>query len=172
MKICLYAVAFVLLAVPALAQSNLVVNIPGDNTCSTAKGEPGFNALAWSTGGSDAGTVIKTGVVNLQSLNITKNMDACSEKLIKDFLSGTLIPSMTLIQYQNSAAGPYAAATVTLTNTYVSSWQVSGAASYLPTESVSFTFGKMCVATISLSATGQQQAPQKVCYDAVNRIVS
>ena len=172
MKIGLSAATFLLLVAPALAQSNLIVNIPGDNTCSTAKGEPGFNASSWSTGGSDAGTIIKAGIVSLQSLNITKNMDACSEILIKDFLSGTFISSMTLIQYQNSAAGPYAAATVTLTNAYVASWQVGGSASYTPTESVSFSFGKMCVATISLSATGQPQAPQKVCYDAVNRIVS
>jgi type VI protein secretion system component Hcp len=94
-------------------------------------------------------------------------MDVCSEKLIKTFLSGTVIPSMTLIQYQTSAAGPYAAATVTLTNAYVASWSVGGAASYLPSEAVSFLFSKMCVATISLNATGQMQVRQEVCYDAV-----
>ena len=172
MKIGLYAAAFLLLVAPALAQNNLIVNILGDNTCSTAKGEPGFNALSWSIGGSDAGTITKSGIVNLQYLSITKYMDACSEKLIKDFLSGTFITSMTLIQYQTSAAGPYAAATVTLTNAYVASWSVGGAASYTPSEAVSFSFSKMCVATISLSASGQMQPPQKVCYDAVNRIVS
>lgn len=168
----LFPAALLLLVAPALAQTNLVVNIPGDNTCSTATGEPGFNALSWQLGGSDAGTLNKTGVVSLESLSIARNMDACSEKLIKDFVSGTLISSMTLIQYRASGAGSYAAATVTLTNAYISAWQVAGSASATPTEQIAFTYAKMCVSTIAQSATGQLQAPQKVCYDTVNRIVS
>jgi type VI protein secretion system component Hcp len=172
MKMSLIAAVLLLLVSPVLAQTSLVVDIPGDNTCSTAKGEPGFNALSWSLGGSDTGTSSRVGVVSLQSLSITRNMDACSEKLIKDFVSGTFIPSMTLIQYRNAGTGPYASATVTLTNAYISSWLVGGSASNVPTEQIAFTYGKMCVTTISQSPTGQLQAPQKVCYDAVTRIVS
>ncbi len=172
MKIWLYAAATLFLAVPALAQTSLVVNVPGDNTCSTAKGEPGFNALTWSIGGTDPGTISRPAAVSLQALNITKSMDACSEKLIRDFVAGTFIPSLTLIQYRTSGGQPYASATVTLTNAYVASWSVGGTASAVPTEQLAFTFGKMCVSTISQSATGQLQPPQKVCYDAVTRIVS
>jgi type VI protein secretion system component Hcp len=172
MKMFLFPAALLLFVAPALAQTNLVVNIPGDNTCSTATGEPGFNASSWQLGGSDSGIVNKIGVVALSSLYISKNMDACSEKLIKDFVSGTFIPSMTLIQYRTSGAGPYAAATVTLSSAYISSWQVAGSSSSVPTEQIAFTYSKMCVTTISQGTTGQLQAPQKVCYDAVTHTVS
>jgi type VI protein secretion system component Hcp len=172
MKILLYAAASLFLSVPGLAQTSLIVNVPGDNTCSTAKGEPGFNALSWSIGGTNPGTVNRTAAVSLQALTITKSMDACSEQLIRDFVAGTFIPSMTLIQYRISGGQPYASATVTLTNAYVANWSVGGTASSVPTEQLAFTFAKMCVSTISQSVTGQLQPPQKVCYDAVNRIVS
>ena len=178
MKIILVGVVGLMMAGPVIAEDRVVVEIAGDDTCTTAAGEKGFDALTWQVGGTDAVTIGTTGTgagkPKLQDLVLTRNQDACSEKLIKDFVSGTILPSVTLTQYRpmNSEGQLFAAVTVTLTNSILASYSISGATGIRPSENLDFAYTKVCVATIAQSPSGALQAPQKVCYNAATNTVN
>jgi type VI secretion system secreted protein Hcp len=177
MKLFLSAVCSILLATSALAQQGaVVVNVGATVNCVTTKGETGFEAYAYMLGGT-AGTgkpgAVGTGAgsskPSLTDLTISKNFDACSEQLIQTFLSGKVIQTLTLIQYQNVGASgqPFAALTITLSNAMINSYDVSGEPSVRPTESLTFNYRKVCVASVSQRPDGTLASPVKVCYDVV-----
>ena len=180
MKVFVLGVVALMMAAPVLAQDRVVVEISGDDTCTTVAGEKGFDALTWQVGGTDAvnigatGTGTGAGKPKLQDLVLTRNQDACSEKLIKDFVSGTILPSVTLTQYRpmNSEGQLYAAVTVTLTNSILASYSISGATGIRPSENLDFAYTKVCVTTIAQGPSGALQAPQKVCYNAATNTVN
>ncbi|MFZ0759867.1 MAG: type VI secretion system tube protein Hcp, partial [Candidatus Sulfotelmatobacter sp.] len=96
----LFAIATLLLAMPALAQNapapdstfppgggfgaKVTITVTVDGlSCTTAAGSGAFPAQMWSFGGTQAssGTGAGAGKASLSSLNITKNADACSPAL-------------------------------------------------------------------------------------------
>ena len=181
MKLLLSVVALVACACPVLAQSgDIVVNTGGSVNCVNVKGESGFDALSYSLGGTVAtnlagGGVQTAGKPHLSDLAIVKNFDACSEALIRSFLSAKSMPTVTLIHYNRSSVSqqpPFAALTITLSNAFINSYQISGAASEHPTETVSFSYTKVCIASITQSPTGTLGTPVRVCYDLARNLVN
>jgi type VI protein secretion system component Hcp len=178
MKFLLSAAGSFLLATSALAQQGaVVVNTGGNINCVTVKGEDGFDARSYSLGGSVVTGTISSGSAAsgkpaLQDLNIAKNFDACSEHLIQTFLGAKVIPTVTLIQYSNTSSNTlYAALTITLTNAIINSYEVTGAPSVHPTESIAFTYSKVCVTSITQNPDGSLKSPVHVCYDvALNKL--
>lgn len=174
----LYLSAPLVLAIPVFAQSsNIIANIPGGTTCSTASGEPGFDVYSWKIGGTTADAITGGKLTDqppqLQSLTLNRTLDACSEQIIKDFIAGTHIPTMTLIQYDTIPGGrPYAAVTVALTTSLISSYSLSGSRGLNATETIQILYSKVCISTVSQNASGSLQQPQHVCYDALSHLVS
>jgi len=115
-----------------------------------------------------------TGVVNLTDLLITKALDPCSADLIRLFVSGKKIATVTLTETTPTGAGgpPHNPITITLTGAYISNYSINGAPGAKPSEVVDFLFSKVCVTTVSQNPNGSLESPQTVCYDPITRIVS
>jgi type VI protein secretion system component Hcp len=173
MKLLLSACLSLLATTTALAQSGaVVVNVNGIS-CTNVIRQTGFNATAYSLGGT-----VKTGRIerpndpsnarppSLSELSVAKNFDACSEPLIRLFLGSAVIPVVTLIQYSSGGKEQFAALTITLTNAVMTSYEVTGAPDVHPSEVLLFTYKKVCVASISQNPDGSTQPPVTVCYDA------
>ena len=178
MKLLLSAVCSVLLATSALAQRGaVVVNVGGAVNCVSVKGEAGFDATSYSLGGSEATSKAggasggSFGKPSLSDLTISKNFDACSEQLIHTFLGGKVIPTLTLIQY-SAGEHPFAALTITLSTAIINDYQVTGAPDIRPTESLAFTYNKVCVRSISQKPDGTLETPVTVCYDVARGLLS
>ena len=167
----------VFFALPAMSQTagNIVVDIPGGVTCSTAAHETGFDVSTWKIGGKDPSVAIASGMSGkpqLQDLILTRSVDACSEQLIKSFVSGKVIPTLTLTQYDAAGSGQvFAAVTVTLSRSIIDSYSISGATATRSVETLDIVYSEVCIATVAQNASGVLQPAQKVCYDAVkNRV--
>jgi type VI protein secretion system component Hcp len=136
----------------------------------------GFNALTWSLGGADAvsfGSNGTAGRVALADLVLTRNVDVCSEGLIKNFLVGQSFPTLTLTQYEGGggATPAYAYMVVTLSNAVVNNYSVGGSNSTDPGETVSFGYSKLCVQTTGLNNNGTLKPPVSVCYNLATNTV-
>ena len=176
MKLFLSAACSVFLALSALAQRGaVVVNVGSAVNCVSVKGEVGFDATAYSLGGTDltkpGGPGGGSGKPNLSDLTVTKNFDACSEQLIRTFLGGKVIPVVTLIQY-SAGEHPFAALTITLNTAIINDYQVAGAPDVRPAESLAFTYNKVCVKSISQRPDGTLETPVTVCYDVAKGLLS
>ena len=179
MKLLLSAVCSVLFVTSAFAQRGaVVVNVGGAVNCVSTKGESGFDATSYSLGGSEAtskvgssGSGAGAGKLDLSDLTINKNFDACSEQLIRSFLSGKFIPTLTLIQY-SAGERPFAALTITLSTAIINNYQVTGAPDVRPTESLAFTYNKVCVKSVSQKPDGTLESPVTVCYDVARGMLS
>ncbi len=181
MKALLLVMASFAFAVPVLAQDRIVVDIKGDDTCSTTKGEPGFDANNWQISGTNTVPLTPGGgkgvsAPKLQDLLINRSLDACSEKLIRAFLSGTVIPTVTLTEYRTGSGASggtgFPAVTVTLTLAALVNYSISGATGVHPTENLDFEYAKMCVATVAQNTDGTLKPAVQVCYDSLKNIVS
>lgn len=176
MKLFAVAALFVLCASARAASTDaVVVDIPGDDSCMSATGEKGFDVATWSVGGTIQLPVGGTGSSAkpvLQDLVLTRNQDACSEALIKYFVSGTVLPMLTLTDYRTAGSQKYAAVTVTLTKTALVNYSISGGTGIKPTENLDFQYGQVCVQTIAQNADGTLKPPVKVCYNALTNVVS
>jgi type VI protein secretion system component Hcp len=174
MRNFLWVALSLVLAAPAMAQYNTVVNIAGQTSCSTAAGEPGFDVLTWSIGGTSRLGVGQEGsgasAPVLQDLVVNRIEDACSEQLIKDFVTGQQLTTVTLTQYKSASSGglpAYAAVTVTLTDAQVASYTITGGNTIRPLENIDFLYNKMCVATVTQNPDGSLMPPQTVCYNVL-----
>jgi len=130
----------------------------GSLGCSTALGTDAFEVQAWSWGASSpvdvSGGGGGAGKVNVQDLSLTKAFDGCSPALLGGVATGKAFPSLTLAASNKDGS----TTTVTLTEVFVSSWQVGGTStSAAAFESVSFAFSKVCLTDGSSGA--------KFCYD-------
>ncbi len=180
MKSFLSLVVLSLFATAALAQHGaVVVNVGGSVNCVTVKGESGFDATSYVLSGTEGkqqpggGAGSTATAPSLTDLTITKHFDACSEQLIREFLAGRRLPTVTLVQYAGSGAGAaYAALTITLTDAMINNYQVTGAPSVLPIESLGLTYTKVCIASITQNADGSLQSPVRVCYDVLRNKVN
>ena len=79
---------------------------------------------------------------------------------------------MTQYRTVNAEGQLYAAVTVTLTNSVLVGYSISGATGIKPSENLDFAYTKVCVATIAQGPSGALQSPQKVCYNVATNTVS
>ncbi len=174
MKIAvLAAAATFILTAGASAQNNgeIVLNAGPAINCLSGTHLTGFNAFTWTLGGTDAfpgsgsgGSASKT---TLSDLTITRNVDVCSEALLKNFMAGKSYPTLTLTQYEGTGvqgATPYMI--VTLSNVIINGYGVGGSNSTAPAETISFGYSKVCVETFPRTASGATGQPVSVCYNA------
>lgn len=175
----LKTVLSVLFAGGVCAQSfgQIVISGVTSTNCITGGTYNGFSALTWTIGGSDPATIVGSGVVpgkpSLSDLVLTRNVDVCSEALIKSFLVGGDIPTLVLTQYEPRGAGaqPYAYMVVTLSQVVINGYSVGGSNSTDPAETVSFGYSKLCVQTTGQNPDGTLKVPVSVCYNlATNQI--
>jgi type VI protein secretion system component Hcp len=175
----LVSVTILMTSTSAFAAVDYYVNTGSSVNCTTAQGQSGFEILSFSLGGMDtvtiggatggAGGVSKP---KLSNLVVTKQFDACSEPLIKQFLLGSVIPTVTLtgVRSGGETEVPIPILTITLTNARIDNWQMSGSEEN-PTESVSFAYAQVCVAYTPISPTGVPGQPTKVCYNSTTNKV-
>ena len=177
MKFALVTVVLSLLSISgAGAQSpgQIIVNIGVTANCIVGASVSGFNALTWTIGGADPSSINnKESKVSLSDLTLTRNVDLCSESLIKGFLVGDRFPTLTLTQYEGAVAGPaFPYMVVTLSNAIVNGYSVGGSNSMEPAETVSFGYSKMCVQTTCQNPDGSLKQPVSVCYKLSTNITS
>lgn len=139
------------------AKSAIAVTL-GNLGCSTALGSDTFAVQAWSWGASNpvdlSGGGGGAGRVSLSDLALQKAFDACSPALFGAVATGKAFPNLTLAASNKDGT----TTTVALSDVRVSSWQAGGnSASDAATESVTFTFSKVCLTDGSSGA--------KFCYD-------
>ncbi len=145
--------------------------------CTSAKGETGFEVSSFSVGGSDAVNPISkgsgAGKPSLANLVLTKQFDACSEQLIKAFLTATSLPTVTVTQVRATPSGPAVPIMViTLTNAFLINYQLSsGGGTLYPTEALSFAYSGICISSTTLTAQGTAGQTTKVCYNALTNQV-
>jgi len=167
MKIVAVATSVLLLSAGLAAQGSpakvkaksAITATLGNLSCSTSAGTDTFDVQSWSWGASNPVDLIGgggggAGKVSVSDLSVMKGFDACSPALFGAVATGKAFPTLTLTQSNHDGA----ATTVTLTDVRVSSWQAGGSlATESATESVSFTFSKVCLADGTSGA--------KFCYD-------
>ncbi len=179
MKSAVFSVILVFAAASASAQSkgDITVNIGNSSSvnCTTNKGETGFNAANWSISGTNASNAVfqKPVQTMLANLIVSRNVDTCSEQLFRSLVAGTTFPTLVLTQYGVSAGQmPYSAMVVTLTNVMVDSYSIGGTTSVRPSESVSFAYSQVCIATTPLNADGSIGRQVSACYNMTNNTTS
>jgi type VI protein secretion system component Hcp len=182
MKLALLATVFFVLCVAGAAAQTpgeIVISGVSPTNCLQGSNLNGFNALSWTLGGTDAVTFGggggTSGRVALADLTLARNVDVCSESLIKNFLVGQSFPTLTLTQYEAGAAGGpsvYAYMVVTLSNAVVNNYSVGGSNSTEPGETVSFGYSKLCVQTTGLNPSGTLKPPVSVCYNLATNVTN
>src|SRR5687768_1634472 len=140
------------------AKSAIAVSV-GNLGCSTALGSDTFAVQAWSWGASNpvdlsAGGGGGSGKVSVSDLAVQKAFDACSPALFGAVATAKAFQNLSLAASNKDGT----TTTLALSDVRVSSWQVGGSsASDAATESVTFTFSKVCLTDGSSGA--------KFCYD-------
>ena len=172
----LMSMMFLTTSTLSFAAVDYFVSTGSSVNCTTAEGQSGFNILSFSVGGTDAiATGGSTGIASskpkLSNLVVTKQFDACSEPLIKQFLLGSVIPTVTLTGVRTVGdSSPIPILTITLTNARIDNWQMSGSEEN-PMESVAFAYAQICIAYTPINRDGGAGQPVKVCYNAAtNRV--
>lgn len=179
MKSLLMCGALLCLAVPqikAQISGDITINTGGTVSCTTAKGETGFNALSWSIGGSEMVALSKgaaTGIGKpvLAELVASRLIDSCSEQLIKNFVGSHAIPTLVLTQYAGGER-PFPFIVVTLSKVFLTSYEINGAVRQPPTELLKFAYQQVCIQTTGQNSDGSHQQPVKVCYNTATGLVS
>ena len=179
MKTLFAALAFAFwcfaLAPAAQAQGSIVVNTSNSLNCTNMKGEHGFDAVSFSFGGSNtaaanSGSGSGAGKPDLTSLTIEKHLNVCSEQLIRALLLGNHLASVELTQYHDNTAAPLTV--ITLSEAAVTSYQVSGDTHKAATETISFSFRTICIASTAQNPDGSLGQPVTVCYNVAQNRVS
>ena len=133
--------------------------------CSTAAGTNTFAANAFSFGATNTTTTTGggggAGKAQVGGLNINKAFNECSPALFGAVVTGKHYQSLRMV---HADANGNPVITIDLDDVLVSSYQIAGTAGPdVPSESLSFSFGKICI-TDAASNT-------KLCYDvAANKI--
>lgn len=125
-----------------------IEGIPGE---STAKGfEKQIEVMSYHHGVSQSTDIsasssggATTGRTTHADFQITKALDTASPVLLQRCSDGTHIPSLTLTLVRSGGDSKVPFMTYTLTNLVVSNVNYGGSKDGLPTESVSFNYGKI-----------------------------
>jgi len=166
-KIAILTVMLVLLAISSVGQSLVappstatpsIIVTTGLN-CSTTLGRGTIAAESWSFSSTLSVTIGTGGGANrpnVKDLFIQKSFDNCSPALFGQLVQGKSLKTVTLTQSDRSSKD--SVLTVTLTNAFVSSYQIAGGpTSDTPVESVGFSFEKICIKSSDNGAS--------MCYD-------
>ena len=157
-----------LIAPPPTATPSIVVTISGPGfNCSTTLGRGTLAAESWSFS-STLSIITETGTgtgirskANIKDLFIQKNFDNCSPALFAQLAQRKALNTVTLTQADKSSEDRRnTLLIVTLTNVFVSSYQIAGGpTSDTPVESVGFSFDKICIKSTDNGAS--------MCYDVL-----
>jgi type VI protein secretion system component Hcp len=180
MKRALLAAAFLSLAVAsasAQAKGDITVNVGSGSAvnCTTTTGETGFNAASWSISASNSTKATPgaaAGKTSLAELVVNRNVDTCSDQLVRNFVSGQFFPTLVLTQYGGTGGKVFPKMVVTLSNVFIDNYTLGGTTSVRPTEAVSFIYQKVCIATTPLNPDGSLGTAVSVCYNSATGIES
>jgi type VI protein secretion system component Hcp len=178
MKHALVAAVFLSLAASASAQNrgDITINVGTASSlnCTTTTGESGFNAASWSISGSNSkkATGGAAGKTSLAELVVNRNVDTCSEQLVRNFVSGQFFPTLVLTQYGATGQRIFPKMVVTLSNVFIDNYTLGGTTSVRPTEAVSFLYQKVCIATTPVNLDGSLGQAVSVCYNSATGIES
>jgi type VI secretion system secreted protein Hcp len=179
MRHVVFAAALLSLAVAsASAQSkgDITINIGAGSAvnCTTAMGESGFNAASWSISGANSskGVTGTAGKTSLAELVVLRTVDTCSEQLVRNFVSGQQFPTLVLTQYGASGGKAFPKMVVTLSNVIIDNYMLGGTTTIRPSETVSFLYSKVCIATTPVNLDGSLGQAVSVCYNSATGIES
>ena len=173
------AASLSLAVVSASAQSkgDITINVGSGSAvnCTTNTGEHGFNAASWSISASNStkGTSTVSAKTSLAELVINRNVDTCSEQLIRNLVSGTVFQTLVLTQYSTTSNHTvFPKMVVTLSNALIDDYTLGGTVSVRPTEAVNFLYTKVCIATTPVNLDGSLGKAVSVCYDSASGVES
>ena len=145
------------------AESNITAVVDGLN-CSTPAGTNTAAVNAWSFGASNPVQLTgsgggSAGKPNISDLSVSRTFDSCSPQLFEAVVKGNRYKTVTLIQKEPAEKGTKSDyMQVRMYNVVVTGYSIGGSTGAEdPSESVSFTFTKLCIYE---SASGAN-----VCYD-------
>jgi len=135
-----------------------------------------IDVLSWGWGVSNNATVvggqITPGTLNLQAITVIKSLDTASSPIYERILKQT-IHSHAVLHVTNPAitcpgsSTPYEFMTVDMEDAVVASNSMGiDKATDIPSESLSFVYGRVCITTITIDASGTCQTQPTVCYVA------
>ena len=163
----------------AHAAVDYVLSGSGIFSCNdSSHAEPGFPVVSFSLGGSDPSAVssstgVGAGKISLSNLSISRSLDGCSETLIRAFLSQAHAPTLTLKAYRATSSGqPIVVLFITLSNAFVTSYQIQGSDTVTPQESVSFGYSKVTIQSTILKPDGTAGAQTTISYDVTTNVTS
>jgi type VI protein secretion system component Hcp len=142
------------------------------NTCAllTGPGNAAYSGLAvasYSLGGS--ATVNPTNFnmtgLTMMNLKVTRLTDRCSQPLLTSFLKGTQVPTLVLTAFAQGQGISSPVLTITLTNVVLNGWTIGSSATDMGTETFSFAFANVCVATASTTLDGMAGPVATNCWN-------
>ena len=169
MKVIVPAFAVLLVAASNLAAAaggeTVTVTLLGSlGSCGNEVGPPTFQVSAWSLSGATADKLgtstanpVVTGLPTLGNLQLVKQVDQCSISLIRLFLTGLPVTTLTVTQPAANGMTTFNSLTLTLTNAAVSSYSRSGS-NLMPVEQISVIYEKACISTFTLTNSGNAPA--------------
>jgi type VI secretion system secreted protein Hcp len=173
LRILLVAVGFLttVAVTPARAVGELLLKldgIPGDSIASGHIGEIDVSSVQFSanqTGIRDAGGRASARRSSLSTFVITKKTDKASPKLFLACATGQHLQT-AVITFRDVVVGtaPYEYLTITLTDVFISSYQVSSGGDF-PSESVSISYSKIEYKYVGRMDNGQPLPPVTVTFD-------
>ena len=143
------AVLAAFLALPGAAAAAVdyflkIDGIPGESTAIGHKDEIDIESWSWGASSTSPGGAARAGRPCVSAFSFTKKVDKASPQLMANAVSGMVMKSAVLTG-RKAGDRPLEYIKVTLENVLVSSYQGSGSAAALPTESFSLNFAKMTV---------------------------
>lgn len=143
-----------------------VPNIKGEAANPNFKDQIAIRSFSWggeqassmgiASGGSGAGKV------TMHPLSVTKEVDKATSPLFNAMSVGTHFDTVTLSAIKAGATKPYLV--VTLSNAFIASLQFS-ASDEVPVESVSMTYGEICIEYWQQDNKGTLTSTGKKCFN-------
>jgi type VI secretion system secreted protein Hcp len=143
-----------------------IPNVPGEVTNPNFKDQIALLSFSWggeqssSMGTSSLGS--GAGKASLHPLTITKHIDKATPPLFNAMCVGTHYDTVVLSAVKAGATKAYL--TVTLSKVFIASLQFS-AADDIPVESVSMTYGQICIEYSQQDDKGTLTSTGKKCFN-------
>jgi type VI protein secretion system component Hcp len=170
MRVFVSALAVTLCAISGVGTAAAQITISTGTINCGAGNVSSLPVLSWSFSGTNPVTAGKpSGKASLANLTVMRAVDGCSAEFIRLLVSGASTPTVTLIQKAIDNGKTYNLITVTLTDAFVANYAISSTG---PDETIQFAYSKVCVATVDYFNTGALAAPETVCYNLNDNVVS
>jgi type VI secretion system secreted protein Hcp len=143
-----------------------IPNVPGEVTNPNFSTQIALRSFSW--GGEQASSMgtgslgSGAGKVTLHPLSVTKEVDKATGPLFNAMCTGTHFDSVVLSAVKAGATKAYL--TVTLTNAFIASLQFS-ASDEIPVESVTMTYGQICIEYSQQDNKGTLTSTGKKCFN-------